>query len=97
MLAEIFATDTRDKWLAALEEADVPAGPLYDLAEVFDDPQVRHLGMRLSVPHPTRGTIDLVANGVRLSATPAAIKSAAPQLGQHTDEVLKTIAAGAQS
>jgi formyl-CoA transferase len=87
-LAEIFATDTRDKWLAALEEADVPAGPLYDLAEVFEDAQVRHLGMRVSVPHPTRGTIDLVANGVRLSATPSALKSAAPLLGQHTDELL---------
>ena len=96
-LAEIFNTDTRDRWLAALEAADVPAAPLYDLAEVFDDPQVRHLGMRVSVPHPTRGTIDLVANGVRLSATPSAIKSAAPQLGQHTDEVLKTIAAGVES
>ena len=69
----------------------MPAGPLYDLAEVFEDAQVRHLGMRVSVPHPTKGTIDLVANGVRLSATPSALKSAAPLLGQHTDEVLADI------
>ena len=87
-LAGIFSTESRDHWLAALGANDVPSGPLYDLAEVFEDPQIRHLGMKVSVPHPTAGRVEMVANGVRLSETPVEITSAAPQHGEHTEEVL---------
>ena len=78
MLAEIFASGSRKEWLDALQENDVPAGPLNTLAEVFDDPQVRHLGMKQTLDHPTEGTVSLVAGGYRMSATPLTILSPAP-------------------
>lgn len=88
VLAEIFASGSRKEWLDALQKNDVPAGPLNTLAEVFDDPQVRHLGMKQTLDHPTEGTVSLVAGGYRMSATPLIILSPAPSLGQHTDEIL---------
>jgi crotonobetainyl-CoA:carnitine CoA-transferase CaiB-like acyl-CoA transferase len=87
-LSEIFKTRDREHWLKRLTEEDVPSGPLYDFAEVFTDPQVEALGMRVKVPHPTRGEVDLVRNGVRLSETPVRIARAAPDLGQHNNEIL---------
>lgn len=90
-LAAVFATDTREAWLARLREADVPAGPMNTLAEVFDDPQVRHLGMKQDVPHATEGTIPLVRPGVRLSDTPLVMRSAAPPLGADNDAILGTL------
>ncbi len=86
-LSEIFKTKDRAHWLKRLTEEDVPSGPLYDFAEVFADPQVEALGMRVKVPHPTRGQVDLVRNGVRLSETPVRVERAAPDLGQHNDEI----------
>src|SRR5690606_17307439 len=87
-LAEVFATDRRESWLRRLREADVPAAPLYDLAEVFDDPQVRHLGMRQEIGHPVQGTMPLVRGGVTFSETPTKIRAASPALGAHNDEIL---------
>jgi crotonobetainyl-CoA:carnitine CoA-transferase CaiB-like acyl-CoA transferase len=87
-LAAVFKHDTRAAWLAKLQAEDVPAAALNTLDEVFEDPQVEHLGMRQDVPHPRVGTIGLVRNGLRMSATPPAIRSAAPELGEHTDEIL---------
>ena len=87
-LAAVFKTDTRAAWLARLQDADVPAASLNTLDEVFDDPQVAHLGLRQDVPHQRVGTVGLVRNGLRMSATPPAIRSAAPELGEHTDEIL---------
>jgi len=88
VLAETFAAGSRKEWLRMLRDNDVPAGPLYTLAEVFDDPQVRHLGMKQTLDHPTEGTVSLVAGGFRMSETPLTIRSPAPSLGQHTDELL---------
>jgi crotonobetainyl-CoA:carnitine CoA-transferase CaiB-like acyl-CoA transferase len=75
-------------WIAELEVADVPCGPINDLRQVFDDPQVRHRGMRLEVDHPLGGRVALVASPIRLSATPLPPPTAPPTLGQQTDEVL---------
>ena len=86
ILAEIFRGAGRDAWLEKLRAEDVPCGPLNDLAEVFDDPQVRHLGMKLELPHPKRGSVAVVGSGVRLSDTPVQIRSAAPELGADTAE-----------
>lgn len=88
VLAEIFAAGSRKEWLKALHDNDVPAGPLNTLAEVFDDPQVRHLDMKQTIDHPTEGTVSLVAGGYRMSATPLTLHSPAPELGQHNDEIL---------
>jgi crotonobetainyl-CoA:carnitine CoA-transferase CaiB-like acyl-CoA transferase len=94
-LAAIFRTDIRATWLTKLQAADVPAAPLNTLDEVFADPQVIHLGLRQDVPHKRVGTVALVRNGVRLSADPPDIRAAAPELGEHTDEILAQIKAGA--
>jgi crotonobetainyl-CoA:carnitine CoA-transferase CaiB-like acyl-CoA transferase len=94
-LTETFDALTR-RWpqaelLAAMERAGVPAGPINDLKQVFDDPQVQHRGMAVEVPHPLSGTVRLAANPIKFSATPITNYSAPPTLGQHTDEVLKAL------
>lgn len=93
-LATIFRTDTRSTWLAKLQAADIPAAALYTFDEVFSDPQVKHLGLRQDVPHKRVGTVGLVRNAVRMSATPPEIRSASPELGEHTEEILAQLKAG---
>jgi crotonobetainyl-CoA:carnitine CoA-transferase CaiB-like acyl-CoA transferase len=93
-LSQIFAGGDRASWLAKLQAADVPAAPLNTLDEVFGDPQVKHLGMRQDVPHKRVGSVGLVRNGVRMAATPPQIRSASPELGEHTDEILVQLKAG---
>jgi crotonobetainyl-CoA:carnitine CoA-transferase CaiB-like acyl-CoA transferase len=80
---------TAAAWLAALEPAGVPCAPINDLAQVFGDPQVRHRGMRVDVPHPSGATVPLVANPIRLSETPVGYDAPPPLLGQHTEEILR--------
>jgi crotonobetainyl-CoA:carnitine CoA-transferase CaiB-like acyl-CoA transferase len=74
--------------LAAMEDAGVPAGPIYDLQQVFDDPQVQHREIAVEVPHPLSGTVKLARNPIRLSETPLTRYTAPPTMGQHTREVL---------
>jgi crotonobetainyl-CoA:carnitine CoA-transferase CaiB-like acyl-CoA transferase len=71
-----------------LNIAGVPCGPIYSMNEVFADPQVQHLGIAASVEHPNLGQINLVGQPVNLSRTPAAMKSATPELGQHSAAIL---------
>ena len=80
-------------WTERLAGAGVPCGPINDIAGVFDDPQVRHRGMRVALEHPVAGTLPLVANPLRLSATPVAYRLPPPLLGQHTGEVLGALLA----
>jgi formyl-CoA transferase len=87
-LEVVLRTRPAAAWLAALEPAAVPCAPINDLAQVFADPQVRHRGLRLDVAHPSGSTVPMVANPIRLSATPAAYDLAPPLLGQHTEEIL---------
>jgi crotonobetainyl-CoA:carnitine CoA-transferase CaiB-like acyl-CoA transferase len=91
ILAGIFRMRDRDEWVARLRAEDVPCGPLNDLAEVFDDPQVKHLGMRKELPHPRRGKVAVVGNAVRFSATPVVISRAAPELGEDTQSILSSL------
>ena len=76
-------------WVEALNKAGVPCGPIYKMNEVFADPQVKHLGMAKPTHHYALGNIEIVNQGVRLSRTPFEVRSAAPDPGVHTDEVLK--------
>jgi len=91
LLAERLRQRTRADWLAALEAAKVPCGPINDLAEVFADPQVRARGMTVTMPHPHSDALELVASPMKLSATPVQLLRPPPLLGQHTDEVLAEI------
>ena len=79
---------TTSQWVTALEAVDVPCGPINNIAQMLDDPQVRARGIKIEVEHPTAGPIPLVANPIKLSATPVEYRSAPPTLGQHTAEVL---------
>ncbi|WP_116368876.1 CaiB/BaiF CoA transferase family protein [Parahaliea mediterranea] len=75
-------------WLARLEAAGVPAGPINSVAEVFAEPQILAREMRVNVPHPDNPNLELVGNPIKLSRTPVAYRSAPPRLGQHNDAVL---------
>ena len=83
LLRECTLTRSTDEWVAALEAAEVPCGPINDLARVFEDAQVIARGMKIEVEHATAGAIPLVANPIRLSASPVAYRRAPPTLGQH--------------
>jgi crotonobetainyl-CoA:carnitine CoA-transferase CaiB-like acyl-CoA transferase len=88
LLEPLLRQRTRADWLAALEQAKVPCGPINDLGDVFADPQVLERGMRVPVPHPLTDTLHLVASPMKLSATPVSVRQPPPLLGQHTDQVL---------
>jgi crotonobetainyl-CoA:carnitine CoA-transferase CaiB-like acyl-CoA transferase len=91
LLENIIKQRKRDDWLAALEPTGVPCGPINDMQQVFDNPQVQHRKVRVDVPHPLSGTAPTVANPIKFSATPIEYKHAPPTLGQHTDEILHTL------
>jgi crotonobetainyl-CoA:carnitine CoA-transferase CaiB-like acyl-CoA transferase len=88
MLEAIFKTRTKADWLAALEAAKVPGGPINNLAEVFADPQVQHRAMVHRWQHPLADAVDLVASPLKLSATPVRNDRPPPMLGEHTADVL---------
>jgi crotonobetainyl-CoA:carnitine CoA-transferase CaiB-like acyl-CoA transferase len=77
--------------LQLLEEAGVPAGPIRNLKELFEDPQVEVLGLKQQVQHPSAGTITLTGIPYRFSATPGSIRRPPPRLGEHTIEVLSEL------
>ncbi len=76
-------------WVAKFEAAGVPCGPINTVAQVFDDPQVIHRGMKIHMQHPLAGRVPLVANPIKYSETPIRYRSAPPLLGQHTGDILK--------
>jgi formyl-CoA transferase len=91
LLGEMVAERTRDEWIAQLEAVGVPCGPINDIGEVFENPQVKARGVAIDMPHPTAGKVTLVRSPMKLSATPATSGMPPPLLGQHTDEVLRDV------
>lgn len=87
-IARTMLTRTMSEWVALMESANVPCGPINTMAQVFEDPQVQHRDMKLSLPHSAGVQAPAVANPIRLSGTPIRYGNAAPRLGEHTDEVL---------
>jgi crotonobetainyl-CoA:carnitine CoA-transferase CaiB-like acyl-CoA transferase len=88
LLNAVFATDTREAWLAKMRAAGVPVGAVATVSEVLNGDVIRQRGLLSQIPHPTAGTAPHIAWPFRLSATPVADPIAAPTLGQHTDAVL---------
>jgi formyl-CoA transferase len=90
-LDRVLATKTSAEWIEALNQAGVPSGPIYDVRQVFEDPQIQHLGLAQPVTHPERGEIRVQGLPATLSRTPGAIRLPAPTHGQHTEEILKEL------
>jgi len=88
ILQQMFRTKTRDEWLALLDEAKIPAGPINNLAETFSDPQIVHRKLVRHLKHPLSGEVPQVATPIKYSKTELEYKDPPPLLGQHTDEIL---------
>jgi len=80
---------TQADWLAALERAGIPGGPINRIDQVFADPQTVARGMKVELPHPLAGSVPQVRVPLRLSATPPVANAAPPLLGEHTARVLR--------
>jgi crotonobetainyl-CoA:carnitine CoA-transferase CaiB-like acyl-CoA transferase len=91
ILAAKLAQDTADNWYAALEAIGVPSGPLNTFKDVFAHPQVRHRELLQSIEHPKAGTVRVVANPMRFSATTTGTDRHPPVFAEHTDEVLAEV------
>ncbi len=91
LLAEMVKRKTKKEWIAQLEEAGVPCGPINNLDEVFSDPQVVARGMCVEMPHPTAGKVSLVGSPMKMSATPVNYAGAPPLLGEDTEQILSSL------
>ncbi len=95
MLSDLMRARASADWLAALERAGVPCGPINDIEQLFADPQVLARGLQIAIPDPDRtagggGPAQPgVASPIHFSETPIQYELPPPRLGQHTDEVLR--------
>jgi formyl-CoA transferase len=87
-IAEATRHDNSQAWVDKLNAAGVPTGPINNIRQTFEDPQVRHLGIAETVDSPVLGPITLVGQAIKLSRTPSRIAVAPPEYGEHTDAVL---------
>ena len=78
-------------WIEAFNAAGVPAGAINAIDQVFADPQVRHLGMAAAVESDALGSIELVAQAIKMNRTPSSLAVAPPERGEHTDEILRDL------
>jgi len=91
LLQEIFAKRTTRDWVESLEAAGVPNGPINNIAQVFEEPQVKARNIKIELDHPIAGKMPLVASPMRFSGTPIEHTMAPPTLGQHTEDVLRSL------
>ena len=92
----VLVKKTSAEWIEALNAAGVPSGPILNIKEVFENEQVKHLGLAQPVRHRARGEMKVQAPPATLSRTPGAIRRAAPEHGEHTDEILKELGYSAE-
>jgi formyl-CoA transferase len=88
LIAGRLRTRPTSDWVATLNAAGVPCGPVYRIDEVFADPQVEHLRMTRTVQHPALGPLALVRNAVQMTGGPDTVREPSPDTGEHADEVL---------
>ncbi len=88
LVTESMLKKTGDTWLRELDELKIPSGPINTLDKLFSDPQIEARGMVAQVPHPTAGSVPLVASPMKMTETPCEITRHPPLLGEHTQEIL---------
>src|SRR5712672_2112886 len=91
LLRAIFAGKTTREWVELLDAAGVANGPINDVAQVFEEPQVKARGVKIELEHAVAGKMPLVASPMRFSGTPLEHRLAPPVLGQHTEEILREV------
>lgn len=91
LVAGVLKTQPMAHWLPLLRDRVVPSGPIHDVRQVFDDPQIRHRGLVKTLAHPLSGTLAVVGNPLNFSETPITYDRPPPLLGQHTVEVLRDL------
>ena len=90
-MAEITRTRTTAEWIEIFARLDIPATPLYDLDDLPGHPHLKAVGLFRTAEHPSEGTIRYVAPATRFAASPATVRCHAPQLGQHTSELMREV------
>ena len=91
ILEEKLKDRTADEWIDTLNAAGIPCGPILSIDQVFENEQVRHLGLAHAIEHPALGPIQILGLPVTLSRTPASIRTPTAEKGQHTDEILREL------
>ncbi|OZI79119.1 CaiB/BaiF CoA transferase family protein [Bordetella genomosp. 2] len=91
LLGDIMKRGRRDDWIARLEAAGVPCGPINNIAQAFAHPQAQARQLRRDLPHPLGGSAAVTASPLRFSASPVVYRNAPPLLGQHTREILRDV------
>jgi crotonobetainyl-CoA:carnitine CoA-transferase CaiB-like acyl-CoA transferase len=97
MLSRTFKARRTEEWLALLRSTGVPCGSVRDVSEVINDPQLKERAMIAELHHPTVGPINVIGSPIKLSATPPAIRTPPPTLGQHREAILAELGYDRQS
>ena len=99
-IEEVLATNTTEHWVEVLEAANVPCGPVYNYGQLFADPQVQHRGMVVTAEDDELGVVEHIRSPIRMTGTKSggggvAVRTVAPKLGQHNEEVFGSVGASA--
>ena len=91
LISQVTSKNTSQHWIDLLNDAGCPCGPINSMDQVFADPQVKHLEMAVSVDHPRMGRFEVVNQAIKMSRTPSSVRTATPEHGEHTDDILSEL------